>query len=166
MPAQARCQHRGVEGIAERLGAEPVQKRLRIELAALDDFHRAEAARVVEGDDGAGGHMKHDVIVRLMFGAFVIVATDGVFVGPVARVAKNVKRAGHAEMHQQHVAGRKIGQQIFRPPAQAGHRLAVQALREILRQRPAQIAAVNLDFGEARAFHRGFQTAAHRLDFG
>ena len=69
-------------------------------------------------------------------------------------------------MHQQHVAGRQVGQQIFRAPAEAGDGLASQPFREILRQRPAQIAAAHLDFGEARAFHRRLKAAAHRLDFG
>ena len=60
----------------------------------------------------------------------------------------------------------RSAEQIFGPPAEAGHGLAVQPLREILRQRPAQIAAAHLDLGEARAFHRGLEAAAHRLDFG
>ena len=88
---------------------------------------------------GAGRHVKHDMVVRRMLLALVIVARQLLAAG----FTKHMKRAGHAEMHEQHVAGRKIGEQIFRPPAEAGHGLALQALREILRQRPAQIAAMH-----------------------
>ena len=68
-------------------------------------------------------------------------------------------------MHEQHVAGRKIGEQIFGPPAEAGHGLALESLGKILRQRPAQIAAMHLDLGEARALHGRLEPAAHRFDF-
>ena len=156
-------QHRGVEGVAERLGAEPVEQRLGIELCARHDLHRAEAARIVEGHDRARRHVKDHVIVGRMLRAFVIDSGRA----PCRRPsAKHVKRAGHAEMHEQHIAGREIGEQIFRPSAEAGHGLALEAWRKILRQRPAQIAAVNLDLGEARALHRRLEAAAHRLDFG
>ena len=44
--------------------------------------------------------------------------------------------------------------------------LALEPLHEILRQRPAQIAAARLDLPEARAFHGRRQATAHGLDFG
>src|SRR5262245_24533114 len=68
-------------------------------------------------------------------------------------------------MHQQYVAGRKIRQEVFRATTQSLNRLAVQLLGKALWQRPAQIAATHLDFGKARAFHDGRQTAAHGFDF-
>ena len=43
-------QHGGIELIAERLGAEPLQQRLLVERVARDDLHVAEAARIVEDD--------------------------------------------------------------------------------------------------------------------
>jgi hypothetical protein len=42
----------------------------------------------------------------------------------------------------------------------------LQPLGEVLRQRPAQVAAARLDLGKARAFHGGRQAAAHGFDFG
>ena len=69
-------------------------------------------------------------------------------------------------MHDKHVAGRKVDEQIFGAPADAGHGFALEPLREILWQRPAQVAAVNLDLGEARPLHGLGKAAAHRLDFG
>ena len=69
------------------------------------------------------------MVVRRVLVALVVVAAE-LFVGGFA---KHVKRAGHAEMDDQHVAGRKIGKQILRPPAEAGHGLALQTLLKILR---------------------------------
>jgi demethylmenaquinone methyltransferase / 2-methoxy-6-polyprenyl-1,4-benzoquinol methylase len=68
-------------------------------------------------------------------------------------------------MHDQDVAGREVGEEIFRPPAEAGHGLAFEPMREILRQRPAQVAAVNFHFGETRPLHHRLEAAPHRLDF-
>ena len=137
-------QHGGIECVAERLGAKPFQQRLVVELGARHELHRAEAARIVEGDGRAGRHVKHDVVVRDVLFALVIIAAELLVV-----FLKDMKRAGHAEMHDQHVAGRQIGEQIFGAPADAGDGLALEPLREILRQRPAQIAAANLDLDEA-----------------
>src|SRR5580704_13389020 len=68
-------------------------------------------------------------------------------------------------MHDQHVTGREVGEEIFRPTAEAGHGLAFEPTGKILRQRPAQIAAVNFHFGEPRPFHRRLKAAPHCLDF-
>jgi hypothetical protein len=79
----------------------------------LNELHRAEAARIVEGDDGAGRHVKHHVVVGDVLGALVIIGAGRV----LALLGEHVKRARHAQMHDQHVAGRQIGEQIFGPPA-------------------------------------------------
>ena len=105
--------------------------------------------------------MKHHVIVREVPAALVMVSAKLLVVG----FCEDVKRAGHAEMHEENVARGQVRQQIFRSPAKPGDGLAVQAAREILRQRPAQIGPAHLDPGEVRALHGRRQTAAHRLDF-
>ena len=69
-------------------------------------------------------------------------------------------------MHQQHVAGREIGEQILGAAAEALDRLALEPRHEILRQRPAQILAARLHLRESGALHDGRETAAHGLDFG
>jgi len=69
-------------------------------------------------------------------------------------------------MHHQHLARGEIGEQIFRPASEAGHGLALQAFDEILRQRPAQVRPVHLDFGESRALHHWAEAPAHGFDFG
>ena len=106
--------------------------------------------------------MKDNVIVGRVPRPFVVIAAERVF----AAAAKNVQRARHAKVHDEHVAGLKIDEKIFRPPADGGHVLAFEPPREILWQRPTQIAAVHLDLGVTRAFHHWLETAAHRLDFG
>ena len=67
-------------------------------------------------------------------------------------------------MHQQHVAGRKIGEQVFCAASQSFYELAAQLLRKAPWQRPAEVAAPHFDFVEALAFHGGRQTAPNRLD--
>ncbi len=69
-------------------------------------------------------------------------------------------------MHQQHVAGGQIGQQVLGAPAEPLDGLALEPRDEILRQRPAQVAAARLHLLEARALHGGRKAAAHGLDFG
>ncbi len=69
-------------------------------------------------------------------------------------------------MHQQHVTGGKIGEEIFGAPAQPFHRLALEPGDEVLGQGPAQVAAVGFDLGKARPLHHRLQPAAHGLDFG
>ena len=152
-------QHRGVELVAERLRPQPAQQRLGIELGALNQLHRAEAARIVEGHRGAVRHVKHHMVVRGALGVLVIIDAR-------LGVRADAERARHAEMHHQHLARRQIGQQIFRPPAEALDRLPGQALFEVLGNRPAQAAVAHLDLGQARAFHGGRQAAPHGLDFG
>ena len=103
--------------------------------------------------------MEDDVVVRGALGALVIVDAG-------LGVLADAERARHAEMHQQHVAGGQIGQQIFGAAAEAFDLLALQPLLEILRHRPAQAAVAHLDLFEARALHGGREPPAHGLDFG
>src|SRR5207237_1394806 len=50
--------------------------------------------------------------------------------------------------------------------AETGDRLALEACDEVVRQRPAQVAAARLDPDESRPRHHRFETAAYRFDFG
>ena len=69
-------------------------------------------------------------------------------------------------MHDQHVAGRQIGQEIFRPATKTGHRLAFQPGGKIPGQTPAQIVAPHLDLDEAGAFHDRRKTAPDCFHLG
>ena len=160
-------QHGGVEGVAERLGPERAQQRLLLELGARHQLHRAEAARIVEGDPGAVRHVKDHMIVggvlrlrMMIFAGHARAAVMG-----HANVMGDAERSRHAQMHQQHIAGGEIDQEIFGTAADPGDGLALQPCREVGRQRPAQIAPARLHGLEARALHDGLEAPPHRLDF-
>src|ERR1700733_6351061 len=74
-------EHRGVERVAERFGAQSRQRRFFVELGTRDELHRAKTARGVEGHDAAGLHMKHDMIMREMPSLLVMVLAELVVVG-------------------------------------------------------------------------------------
>ncbi len=62
--------------------------------------------------------MEHHVIVRAGLAALVVK-----FAGRLlARVVRDPERAGHAEMHHQHLAVVERGQQILGPAAEARRR--------------------------------------------
>ena len=152
----------GVELVAERLGADLLHQRVVGELGARHQQHEAEAARIVEGDAGAGRHVKHDVVVRPVVRARMVEVARRLVALPLG----HPERAGHAEMHQQHVAGGEVGEQVFRPPPEPGDAAPLQPLDELPGQRPAQVGAARLDPHEARALHHGLQPAPDGLDFG
>ncbi len=102
------------------------QQRLLVELRARHDLHRAEPARIVEGDHRAVRHVKHDMVVRQKS---LDARGDSSRVALSSLLAQHAERARHAEMHQQHVAGGQIGEQIFGAAAEPADGLALQALR-------------------------------------
>ncbi len=81
-------------------------------------------------------------------------------------VLDDAERAGHAEMHQQHVAGGKIGHQIFGAAAEPGHGLAFEARHKIFLEGKPQVFAAGFGFHDFCALHGGLQAAADGLDFG
>ena len=83
----------------------------------------------------------------------------------LAGTLRDAERSRHAEMHHQHFSGRQVGQQVLRPATETGHGLALHPLREILRQRPAQVAPPRLHGFEARALHHRLEAAPHGFDF-
>src|SRR6185312_3591909 len=78
----------------------------------------------------------------------------------------DAERAGHAQMHQQHVARGEIGQEVFGPPAEPGHGLALQAGGKILLKRKSQVPAAGFGLDDLGALHHRLQAAADGLDFG
>ena len=69
-------------------------------------------------------------------------------------------------MHQQHVAGGKIGHQIFGAAAEAGHGLALQPRDKVFLKGKPQILAPGFGFEDFRPLHGGLQAAADGLNFG
>src|SRR6201995_6214136 len=69
-------------------------------------------------------------------------------------------------MHQEHVTGGKIGQQIFSPAPKAGHSLTLEPRDEVLLEREPEVFAPGLRADDLRSFHGRLQAAADGLDFG
>ena len=84
----------------------------------------------------------------------------------VATVFQHAKRAGHAQMHQEHVAGAKIRHQIFGAAAKAGHRLALEPGNKVFLKGKPQILPPGFRFYDFRPLHGGLQAAADGLNFG
>jgi hypothetical protein len=69
-------------------------------------------------------------------------------------------------MHDQYLAGSEIGEQIFGAAAKPLDARPDEPLREIVRQRPAQVFAVGLNGQEGGAFHGRHKTPPHRFHLG
>ena len=71
-------------------------------------------------------HVEHDVVVREVLAS----ARDDTAPGVCSLLAaQHAERARHAEMHQQHVAGGEIGEQILGAPAEPARRSGPRAAR-------------------------------------
>ena len=73
---------------------------------------------------------------------------------------------GHAEVHQQRLAGREIGEQVLGPAVQLEDGVAGQPGREAGRKRPAQVGAAQDDLGDALADEDRREQPANGFDFG
>ena len=69
-------------------------------------------------------------------------------------------------MHQQHVAGGQIDGEIFGAAADAEDGLALDPLREVLRQRTPQVRPAGIELDDAGAFHHRLEPATHGFDLG
>src|SRR3954469_7405378 len=69
-------------------------------------------------------------------------------------------------MHDQHVAGGEVGQEVFPAPAETLDGFPFQMVNEAGGQRPAQVAAPRLHLRKTRAFHDRLQAATHGFDLG
>ena len=112
-----------------------------LKLARRDEQHEAEAARVVVDDARArpsGGTRRGRAPRPCRAGS-----RRGSSDRPARFVASalDAERAGHAEMHEKHVAVVELGQQIFGAAAKRGDPAALQPRGEALRKGKAQIAA-------------------------
>src|SRR6266436_2059450 len=69
-------------------------------------------------------------------------------------------------MHQEYVARRKVGHQIFGATAEPGDGLPLQARHKVLLKRKPQVLAAGFRFQNSRSLHDRLQAAADGLDFG
>src|SRR5215218_4197630 len=150
------------ELIAERLEPEIAEMRRGLELGPGHEVHQPEPARVVVGDARAVREVEDDVVVGALASSLrVELAGDA-----GAPALRDEEAPAHAEMHDQHLAGREVGQEIFRPPPEPDHLLPSEPRDEALGKPEAQIRPPLLDPLDPRADHRRLEPAADRLDLG
>ena len=78
-------------------------------------IHKAEASRVIIYNACAALEMKDDMIVKSHAAGVMMKCAGALLLCGI----DNRKAAAHAEMHDQHFAGRKIDEEIFGPPPEA-----------------------------------------------
>src|SRR5262249_32449738 len=115
-----------------------------------------------EQNDRTGGHVKYDMVVTALFAAVEVKRTRFLR----ACRPNHAKRTGHPEMHDEHVAGLKIAQQIFCATSEPGHQLTIEAFGEVSLKGKAQVAAPRLDPHDTVTFHDRLQAATNSLNFG
>ena len=139
-------ERRAVEIVAS--GSVPsTERRVGVEPGRGDQIHHAEAARIVERHHGSARHLEHHVVVQSRVG----------MVEPA--------RSRHAEMHEQGLVGRQVGEEILAAARQRPRPSAAQPRREASRKRPPQIPAPHQHALEAGAVHHRLELAADRLHF-
>jgi hypothetical protein len=74
--------------------------------------------------------------------------------------------AGHAEVHQQRLARREIGEQVLGPAVQLEDRVPREPRGEVDRKWTAQVGAAQDDLGDALADQDGREEPANGFDFG
>ena len=123
-PANRRGEPGGVEFRRQRLDAEPGERRPLVDPFALDEIHRAEAARVVEDDARAIVEAEDDVVVRGELRPLVVERRHD-----QRLAALDAERARHAEVHDQRLAAVERGEQILGAPGQRHRSAAPSAAR-------------------------------------
>src|SRR3546814_20717925 len=74
--------------------------------------------------------------------------------------------SGHAEVAKENLAVIELQQHVLGPALDALHPAPLEARREVLRQREAQVRTALLDPLQPPALQLGAQAANHGLDFG
>ena len=69
-------------------------------------------------------------------------------------------------MQDHRLAGREVGEQVFRPPPEAQHAGAGQPFGQTRRKGAAQVGAAHLGAGDHMTLHHRLKAAADGLDFG
>jgi len=103
-------------------------------------------------------HFEDDMVV-LLGGRGLVMELAG-------PLALNRETAGHAEVHDESFAARKLAHEIFRPAAQTLHPGAFDALVKVLRERETQVFPARVNVQDAFTFHRWGKSATNSLDFG
>lgn len=159
----------GAEFVSCRLRAEIAEEGMGGEIGTSHHIHETETARIVIDDTTratCGLQMEDDVIVLLVLRSGMVEFARHAGGGSILNAALlNAKRTRHAEMRNQRVAVVEIDQQIFGAAAKADDGAAGNPVGESIGKGEAQIAAAQLQLGDAGALHRRRQAAFHRFDF-
>src|SRR5690625_314544 len=148
---QRRRQSGTIEGIAERLRAQPLQILAGLQFAGRKDIHVAETASVIEAHLSSLLGAQHDMVMR----------QEG---RRVRRIDKQ-HPAGHAEVHQQDITAVQEHQEILCPAVDALDSPPLQPKNEIERQGKAQVRPKLPDLKQAPAFQYRLQPPANGLYF-
>jgi len=148
---QSRCQHGDREAVVQRFRPQARQQSMAVLMRRFHQVNRAEAARIDEADPPA--------VVGLQFQVLVqgdVVAPD--------RLQQHAPR--HAEVQQHRPAAVEPHQDVFRPPAEAGHPRPGQPGGEPRGQRPAQVGAAGDGAQQHPSLQARLQASHHGFDFG
>lgn len=149
---------------AERFGAHARQMLTVLKTGGRDEVDKPETAGVIENDadwPAGSSQVEYDVIVAWIGRRCII---EGARLGGAP--AFHRKAAGHAEMHDQGVAGRQRTEKIFAATTKLLELRPDDARRKILRQGDPQGGPTGFHMREPRALHGGGEAAADRFDFG
>jgi hypothetical protein len=136
----------------------------RLEVGAREEVHEAEPARVIIGDARAVREREDDVVVRPFRARPGGIELAG-FRGHPATI-RHEEAAGHAEVHDQDLAGGEVGEEVFGAASQRQDPLPREPLCEIRGKRIAQVRPAQFDAFEQGSRHHGFQATADGLDLG
>ncbi len=81
-------------------------------------------------------------------------------------VLEHAERAGHSQMHQQHVTRGQVGHQIFGAAAEPSDSLAFQPRDKVLLEGKPQVLAPGFRLDDFCPLHGRLQAPADGLDFG
>ncbi len=155
---QACCQIGRMKVVAHGFGTQDRQQRMRPRPFGRHQVHRTKAAGVVEGDAGAALKIQHDMIM---------LGRCGVGMMECAQCrARDQKPPRHAQMDQQRLGRRKIGEDVLRPPPQGDNLRPGQPLGHSRRKGPAQVGAAHIGLQDTPVGHHRFQPPAHGFDLG
>src|SRR5215203_215749 len=150
--ARAR-QYQRVERLVQRLWPHPAQRR--VVMVGVNQIHQPEATRIVERHDHARRQGDDDVVVRI----------GGRQDARRGTPPFGAKRAGHAEVNEERVAGAERREQVLATTADRLDGVAGQPGDEIGWKRPPQIRSAELDAIDARATRRALEHPANGFDF-
>lgn len=126
----------GMEAIAQRLWPEMGKAWIARKVRCRPELHEAEPAWIIIGDEAAALGMEDNMIMGWV--------RAGLLMEKAEPCILYSEPAGHAEMHDQRLAGGQVCRQEFRLPTKAQHLRAAHPLCKSRREGKAQILSPHL----------------------